>query len=118
MQSAPAQHSQGWEVTDPQIMELSGYLDSDAALRVEEDVLLCIGSGARKMVLDCAGLSYATGGGMQCFLRLARNMQAVGGKLVVCNMDPQVRKIFDACELESIIPVYNGQNAAKLALAA
>ena len=106
------------QIPELEIMDMPRRMDGDTALQIEEDILLCIQSGAREMLLDCANLDYVTGAGMQTFLRLAREMQAVSGKLAICNLHPQVREMFEMCGLESMIPVYEDQAAAKFAMAA
>jgi anti-sigma B factor antagonist len=106
------------DIPEMEIMELSGRLDGDTSISIEEDVLLCIQSGAREMLMDCSKLDYITGAGMQTFLRLAREMQSLGGKFAVCNLQRQVKDMFEACGLESVIPVYEDQAAAKIAMAA
>jgi anti-sigma B factor antagonist len=107
---------ESWKVTEPEIMKLSGRLDSITAPEMEEDVLLCIQSGARDMILDCDELTYITGAGVQSLLRVAREMQAVRGKIAVCNLHE--RAIFDFCGLDSVIPVYESLSAAREAMAA
>ena len=103
----PVLHNEAWNVAEPEIMELSGRLDSGTAPEIEESALLCIRSGARDMILDCANVSYITGTGMQTLLRVAREMQAVRGKLAVCNLQPPVREVFDFCGLDSMISVFD-----------
>ena len=105
-----------WNVYEPEIMKLSGRIDSMTAAEIEEDVLLCIQSGARDMILDCDDVTYITGTGIQSLLRLAREMQAVRGKFAVCNLHQ--RDIFDFCGLESVIPVYDTLTDARMAFAA
>jgi anti-anti-sigma factor len=108
--------TESWNVTEPEIMKLSGRLDSMTATEVEEDALLCIRSGAREMILDCDEVTYITGAGVQSLLRIAREMQAVHGKLAVCNLHE--REIFDFCGLDGIIPVYETLSDARSAHAA
>ena len=105
-------------IPEMEIMELPTRLDSDSALKVEEDTLLCIQSGAREMLMDGADMQYLTGAGTQTLLRLAREMQSVSGKLAVCNLNPQARAMFETCGLEAFIPVYEDESAAREALAA
>ena len=111
-------NSEAWSLTEPEIMELSGRIDSISATALEEDVSLCIQSGARDMILDCENVTYITGTGLQSFIKLARQMQACRGKLAVCNLQPQVREVFEFCGLESILPVYESMTEARMALAA
>ncbi|MDX2028448.1 MAG: STAS domain-containing protein [Alphaproteobacteria bacterium] len=111
-------HALASDFPEPGIMEISRYLDSASAREVEEDVSLCIQSGAREMVLDCAKLHYITGAGMRAILAMARDMQAVEGKLAVCNLQPQVREMFEACGYDKIIPIYGDRDEAVARIAA
>lgn len=94
-----------WRVTEPEIMEMDRYLSSANAPDVEEDVRLCIASGARDMILDCAQLGYLTGAGARLFLNAARMMKDVGGALRVGNLSGQPRDLFMACGLDVFVPV-------------
>ncbi len=99
-------------VPGPEIMEVSGYLDSNTAPQVEEDVMLCIQSGAREMILDCAKLNYITGAGMRAMLTMSRAMQAVEGRFGVCALQPQVKAMLEACGYDRIIPLYESRDDA------
>jgi stage II sporulation protein AA (anti-sigma F factor antagonist) len=114
----PVTDHQSWSVSEPEIMELSGRIDSLTSSEIEEDILLCIQSGGRDMVLDCRNVSYITGTGMQSLLRVAREMQNARGKLAICNLQPQVRELYEFCGMESAIPAYETLVDACEALAA
>jgi len=114
----PILQNEVWNIAEPEVMELSGRLDSATAPSIEEDIALCIQSGARDMILDCDKVTYITGTGMQSLLRLARKMQDARGKLAVCNLHNQVRDVFDFCGLEGVLPVYDTMSDARGALAA
>lgn len=90
---------------EPEIMEVAGYLDSNTASQVEEDVMLCIQSGAREMILDCRKLSYITGAGLRAILTMTRAMKAVEGRFAISGMQPQVRAMLEACGYDRIVPV-------------
>lgn len=107
---------EAWNLTEPEIMKLSGRVDSMTASEIEEDILLCIQSGARDMIIDCSDVTYITGSGLQSLIRLAREMQAVHGKLALCNL--QSREVFDFCDAESVLPVFDTLSDARTALAA
>ncbi len=84
-------------------MDTDKYLSSANAPDFEEDARLCIQSGARAMILNCAALTYATGAGMRAFLNIARMMQEAGGILSVQNLSGQPRDIFHACGMDTMI---------------
>ncbi len=94
-----------WHVTDPGIMDTDRYLSSANAPDLEEDVRLCIQSGSRKMVLNCASLTYMTSAGLRAFLRIARIMYSVGGVLSVKGLKGQPRAFYFACGMDSVIPL-------------
>jgi anti-anti-sigma factor len=101
-----------WVPTEPNVMEVSGRLDDTAAARVKEDMLLCIESGARRMVLDCRDVPYITGAGLRAILSVARTMREVGGFFGVCELQPQVDAMFTASGFDQIIPVFGNQKEA------
>ncbi|MGB9153306.1 MAG: STAS domain-containing protein [Alphaproteobacteria bacterium] len=93
-----------WRVTEPEIMDTDKYLSSANAPDLEEDIRLCITSGARNMILNCNSLDYMTGAGMRAFLTSARLMQKVGGKLSITGLKGQPRDLFYACGMDALIP--------------
>ena len=109
--------AESWAPTEPDVMEITGRLDSGSAARVEEDVLLCIQSGARRMVLDCRDLSYISGAGLRAVLAMARAMQKAGGHFGVCELQSQVDAMFEASGFDRIIPVFGDQREAIAAFA-
>ena len=92
-----------WQVTGPEIMDTDKYLSGANAPDLEEDIRLCIASGARNMILNCSNLGYVTGVGMRVFLTASRMMQGVGGKFSVKGLKGQPREMFYACGLDSLI---------------
>lgn len=109
--------AESWVPDEPDVMEVTGRLDSATAPRVEEDVFLCIHSGARRMVLDCRELSYVTSAGLRAILAMARAMQKAGGRFAVCDLQPQVEAIFEASGFKTMIPVFSDRNEAITAFA-
>jgi len=110
--------TQSWNLTEPEIMEITGRLDSGTAPSMEEDGRTRIQSGARELVLDCGKLHSVTAAGLRAILALARDMRAMRGQFAVCNLQPQVKEMFEACSFDQIIPVYDNQDEAVTKLAA
>ena len=81
------------------------YLSSANAPDLEEDIRLCIVSGAREMIVDCGHLDYLTGAGLRTLLAVARMMQEIGGVFSVKGLSGQPRDLFYACGMDSLIPV-------------
>jgi anti-anti-sigma factor len=47
------------------------------------------------VVVDCAGMSYICSSGLRVFLALNKNITAKGGKLIIRNLEPLVKGVFD-----------------------
>jgi anti-anti-sigma factor len=93
-----------WNIPGPEIMDTDKYLSSTNAPDLEEDVRLCIASGAREMILNCEALSYMTGAGVRAFLNIARMMNEADGSLRIKGLTGQPREIFTACGIDALIP--------------
>jgi anti-anti-sigma factor len=113
----PSAVAESWIPSEPDVMDIEGRLDSGTAPIVEEDVLLCIQSGARRMVLDCGSLFYISGAGLRTILTLARAMQKAGGSFAVCGLQPHIQEMFAGCGFEAFITVYRSRSDALAALA-
>lgn len=96
--------SAAWHITEPGIMDTDRYLSSANAPDFEEDVRLCIESGARHMVLNCAPLTYITSAGLRSFLTIASMMEKVGGEVSVQGLSGQPLEMFHAVGMDSIVP--------------
>ncbi len=94
-----------WAVTEPEIMDIDRYLSGANAPDLEEDISLCIQSGARTMILNCAKLSYLTNAGLRLFQNVARQMNDVGGSLLIKGLRGQPREFYFACGMDTIVPL-------------
>jgi anti-sigma B factor antagonist len=103
-------------LSGPEVMELEGRLDSGTAPLVSEDVLLCIQSGARHMILDCSNLTYMTAAGLRAIMALSQEMKSYSGDFAVCGLQPQVEALFTACGIQNFISVFGEQSDAVAAL--
>lgn len=101
-----------WTVMEPEIMEIDRYLSGANAPDIEEDISLCIQSGARSMILDCTKLSYMTGAGLRTFLGVARKMSAVGGLLLIKGLKGQPRELYFACGMDVVAPLVKEERRA------
>jgi anti-anti-sigma factor len=69
------------------------------------------------MILDASATTYMTAAGMRTFLVLAKDVKAAGGKLAVCNLQPQPKELFEACGMKAFVPAYSqpGEAVAQMA---
>ncbi|MDD3370703.1 MAG: STAS domain-containing protein [Alphaproteobacteria bacterium] len=94
-----------WPVIEPEIMEADRYLSGANAPELEEDISLCIQSGARSMILDCSRLTYMTSAGLRAFLAIAQKMYAVDGTIFIKGLRGQPRQLYFACGMDVVLPL-------------
>ena len=61
-----------------------------------------------RIVLDMAGVAYLSSSGLRALLRARKGAQAGGGDVVLCNMTPRVREVFEMIGFTSLFQVFDG----------
>ena len=57
------------------------------------------------VVVDCKGMTYICSSGLRVFLTLNKNIVAKGGKLVIRNLKPLVKGVFDMSGFSQIFNI-------------
>jgi anti-anti-sigma factor len=94
------------KVSDVLILQPEGHMDTAAAVPTEERVLKLIENGERKVLMDCSKLQYVNSSGLKVFLVAAKRLDALGGKLVVCDLAPNVQMVFQMIGFTKILSIY------------
>lgn len=71
----------------------------------------CSASG-NKLLLDLSGLEYISSAGLRVLMLAARDVKAQQGTLVVCELQPVVKEIFEISRFNVVFKVYPGLGAA------
>jgi anti-anti-sigma factor len=77
------------------IVEPRGRLDTGGAKPFGDRVTHLIGSGAHRLLIDLQHVRYVSSAGFRVFLVTAQHIKAAQGKLVLCGMSPELRRLFD-----------------------
>lgn len=86
-------------------LSLAGRLDGVTSKGVEERILALIDGGARRLLLDLAGLEYISSIGLRVLMLAAKRMKAVDGKLAVSALRPAIRKVFDIAGFDTVLHI-------------
>lgn len=57
------------------------------------------------VIVECAGMTYICSSGLRVFLSLNKNITANGGKLIIRNLEPLVKEIFDMSGFSQIFNI-------------
>ena len=76
------------------IAQFSGRLDTAAAIPTAEAVKPLLEAENKELVLDCSELEYISSSGLRIFLSIRKEAGAHGSKVVVRNINADIRQIF------------------------
>ena len=86
-------------------MELKGRIDTTNADQFQQEVSPLMEGDQLDIDIDCTGMTYTSSQGLRTFLLLQKSVNARGGKMVLHNMNPMVKEVFDITGFSNIITI-------------
>jgi len=77
--------------------------DFDVAERARLLDAFAIAASSAAVVIDCRRTRYMDSTVLECLVALQRALGARGGKLVLAEPSPEIRRIFDVCSLDRLL---------------
>ena len=74
---------------------ISGEIDTTNNQQFEEQASSLITLDGSTIIFDCNDLEYVSSAGLRAILSINKQVVAAGGKMVVRNVQPNIREIFD-----------------------
>jgi anti-sigma B factor antagonist len=68
--------------------------------------------GRRKLLLNFSNVEYLSSAALGKFITLNKKVNAAGGKLVLCGIDPQIYEVFEITRLNRIFNIQKEEQAA------
>ena len=87
------------------LVVLDGRIDTTNAERFQQDVAPLLEGDNPDIDIDCTGMTYTSSQGLRIFLMLQKSVIARKGKLVMRNMNPMVKEVFDITGFTNIITI-------------
>ncbi len=86
-------------------VRLEGRLDTTNADQFMKDITPLMDGNHTEIDMDCTDMEYTSSQGLRMFLMLQKNVSARGAKLVLRNMKPHVKEVFDITGFSHIITI-------------
>lgn len=87
------------------LVTLDGRLDTTNADQFQADIQPLLDLQKPDIDIDCTNMTYTSSQGLRIFLSLQKSVLARGGKMVLHNMNPQVKEVFDITGFSNIIAI-------------
>jgi anti-sigma B factor antagonist len=68
--------------------------------------------GARKVLLNFSNVEYLSSAALGKLITLNKKLGAVGGRLILCNIDPQIYEVFEITKLDKFFKIHKEEQAA------
>jgi anti-sigma B factor antagonist len=69
-------------------------------------------AGRRKILLNFANVEYLSSAALGKLITLNKKVQAAGGRLILCNIDPQIYEVFEITKLNKLFKIHKEEQAA------
>lgn len=87
------------------LVKLEGRLDTTNADQFMKDITPLMNGTHEEIDMDCTNMEYTSSQGLRMFLMLQKTVSARGAKLVLRNMKPHVKEVFDITGFSHIITI-------------
>lgn len=92
-------------VGDAILFTFKGRLDAMFSEEMEKQIREMMYTNRRAVVVNLKEADYISSSGLRILLEVAKNMQAKDGKLVLCEVQPQVRQIIRLAGFDKILTI-------------
>ncbi len=87
-------------------VEPKGRIDSVTAKEFGDRVCELMRSGAKRVVIDLANIAYISSAGFRALLIAGKLAEETEGKLVLCGVVGEVRRLFDISAFTTAFQIY------------
>ena len=84
---------------------LDGRVDSTNADQFQRDIAPLMEGDNLDIDIDCTNMTYTSSQGLRVFLLLQKSLMSRNRKMVLRNMNPRVKEVFDITGFSNIITI-------------
>ncbi len=88
-------------------------LDEQNIVKIGEDLFSLIDElGRKKVLLNFSNVEYLSSAALGKFITLNKKVQQAGGKLVMCNINPDILEVFEITRLDRLFNIQRDEQTA------
>lgn len=93
------------------VVEPRGRIDSATAKEFGDRLSKLLSSGHNQLVIDLRNITYISSAGFRQLLIAKRSMQDKDGKLALCGVSGEVKRLFDIGAFGELLPIFPTREA-------
>lgn len=104
-----------WTVEEQEgvtVVQLTGRLDTVGSPLLDQQIQKLRSEGAKRLVLNLDHVDYLSSAGMRTILSAAKHAQTDQGKLVLSNVQEQVKDLIHMAGFDTILTIVDSESAA------
>ncbi len=82
-----------------------GRLDTLAAQQIVETIEPLLQNADQTIILDCEKMPFISSSGLRLFLKIRKEVEAKGGKMLLKKVCPDVMQVFKMTKLEDLFEI-------------
>ena len=94
------------------IVSITGRLDTTNYNLLEKKLTDLIDKREDKILIECSKMDYVSSSGLRILLMALKKITMVKGKFVLCNLQDNIREIFEISGFTNIFEIYPSQEEA------
>ncbi len=88
-------------------------LDEQNIQKIGEDLFSLVDElGRRKLLLNFGNVEYLSSAALGKFITLNKKVHGAGGKLILCNIGPQIYEVFEITKLNKLFNIQKEEQSA------
>ena len=92
-----------------EVFELSGELDFHTSPELRDRLLKVLEKPMARILVNLKKITYIDSSGLATFVETFQKIQRGGGKLVLAELAPNVRSVFEIAKLERVFALANSE---------
>ena len=87
-------------------------LDEANIQLIGEELFSLVDRGRKKVLLNFGNVEYLSSAALGKLITLNNKLRAVTGRLILCNIDPQIYEVFEITKLNKFFTIHKEEQAA------
>jgi len=100
------------QIGDVLVIELPQRLDAVGVEKVEKELSELINNHKGKVLADMSGVNFVASLALRMLLTNLKGVQALGGDLRLCGLQPQIADIFRKSRFDTLFKIYTERDEA------